>query len=606
MRPLAFALPFGAALALAAPAAAATCPAGATCTSGYVPMSDGVELRYRVARPAEPERAPVALVYDGYCEGTDPLTCNDGRLGPALLKAGYAVLGANIRGSGCSEGDFDLFSVRDIRDGAQLVEWAAAQPWSTGKVGMFGVSLPGMMAHAVAALRPRGLAAIAPFQAITNPYRQVAWPGGLFNSGFARFWSDAVQPQTSANAAREGAAEGDERCAAALERLAAAKNLARFGAEHPFEDDVVLDLLQSRGQFRRVDVPVLACFTWQDDELSSSWADSLAAHRRLWVIAANGYHGQCSHETRTTTAFFDRFVRGERNGFEHRTPRVRLDHEAMLQFTGKGDMFPAARARWSTHHDHWPVPTRKTTLRLQPGGVLDQRAPRGRGSDAYSYPRPSAGQGAGIIENLSGRQGAEWEHPAPTEGVLAYTTPRLTRDAEFIGPASADLWLTSTAADTDVQITVTEVRPDAREVYVSRGWLRASKRRLDTKRSTPVAPFHTYAASDARPLTPRRPALLRVALTPFDHVFRKGSRLRMIVDAPTSTTGGWSFDYLRTESVNRVSHSRRHRSRLVMGLLPGGRAPVAAGPCKGISNQPCRSNPFPLPTGRLTVRPDAR
>ncbi len=86
----------------------------------------------------------------------------------------------------------------------------------------------------------------------------------------------------------------------------------------------------------------------------------------------------------------------------------------------------------------------------------------------------------------------------------------------------------------------------------------------------------------------------------------EGSRSRMLIDAPTSTTGGWSSDYLRTEAVNRVSHSRAHPSRLVLGLLRGGRAHAPAGQCEGIANQPCRHNCFPLPTGRLTVRPDER
>jgi predicted acyl esterase len=92
-------------LSLASCAMAQAAPARKT---GYITMFDGVTLRYTAVLPAETGRFPVALKYDGYCEGTDPLNCNEGP-GPVkpaqtLLDAGYAVLGVNIRGTGCSGG----------------------------------------------------------------------------------------------------------------------------------------------------------------------------------------------------------------------------------------------------------------------------------------------------------------------------------------------------------------------------------------------------------------------------------------------------------------------------------------------------------------------
>src|SRR5712672_128738 len=99
--------------------------------TGYITMSDGVKLRYAVELPAAAGRFPVALKYDGYCEGTNPMGCNGTTDSSALLAAGYAVLGVNVRGTGCSEGQFDLRSPVESTDGATVVEWAARQPWST-------------------------------------------------------------------------------------------------------------------------------------------------------------------------------------------------------------------------------------------------------------------------------------------------------------------------------------------------------------------------------------------------------------------------------------------------------------------------------------------
>src|SRR3954453_15855538 len=96
--------------------------------TGYVTMSDGVQLRNAVELPAETGRFPVALKYDGYCVGTDPMTCNEGHQATALLAAGYAVLGVSMRGTGCSTGNFDFRSPIEHADGKATVEWAAAQP----------------------------------------------------------------------------------------------------------------------------------------------------------------------------------------------------------------------------------------------------------------------------------------------------------------------------------------------------------------------------------------------------------------------------------------------------------------------------------------------
>jgi uncharacterized protein len=124
--------------------------------TGYITMTDGVKLRYAVELPDATGRFPVAMKYDGYCEGTDPMTCNEGHQAVALLAAGYAVLGVSIRGTGCSEGQFDFRSPVEHTDGAAAVAWAARQPWSTGHVGMFGDSFPGLMQPGVAALHPTG------------------------------------------------------------------------------------------------------------------------------------------------------------------------------------------------------------------------------------------------------------------------------------------------------------------------------------------------------------------------------------------------------------------------------------------------------------------
>src|SRR5204863_4393279 len=133
-------------------------------------------------------------------------------------------------------------------------------------------------------------------------------------------------------------------------------------------------------------------------------------------------------------------------------------------------------------------------------------------ADNYVSPQASAGTEEGVV---FGQSHVLWDKPVPPGGAVAWTTPPLHDDVEALGPASLDVWLSSTAPDTDLQATITEVRPDGQEVYVQKGWLRASHRVEDPSRSTTLRPYQTHREADAVPLAPGQPTLMRVELFPF-------------------------------------------------------------------------------------------
>ena len=95
---------------------------------------------------------------------------------------------------------------------------------------------------------------------------------------------------------------------------------------------------------------------------------------------------------------------------------------------------------------------------------------------------------------------------------------------------------------------------------------------------------------------------MRVQLWPFDYVFRKGSKLRLWIDAPVGETGGWSLDFTKTPAVNSIYADPQHRSALVLGHLAGGRAEKPLPACDTLLNQPCRRSEAPVPPGRMTIR----
>ena len=541
--------------------------------------------------------------YDGYCEGIGATSCNDQALAGDLLAAGYAVLGVSVRGTGCSTGNFDFRSPEESSDGAAVVRWAAMQTWSTGRVALFGDSFPGLTQPGIAALRPVGLAAIAPFQIVDDVYRDVGDPGGITNTEFGAFWGLGDQPVADAENPVYGLSQSDPQCAANYaghQPANANANIFVSGNQHPWFDSY-WQSKQVGDAATRINVPVLGCVTWQDDEVGSRPAWTLfrrIAPSQLWLIGSNGNHGLCDQNNelvnQQVVKFFDRYVRGRDNGFE-RTPHVQIWHETTAATkTDVGVLHASitstAAPSWVSTYGAWPPPTSTTALFLQSGGGLDSYRPKtGSRGETYRAPSASAGTEDGVVV---GQHNALWEQAVPPGGALAWTTARLQHDVEIFGPASVDLWLASTGTDTDVQATVTEVRPDGQEMYVARGWLRASHRRLDPRLSTSTRPYQTHLARDAAPLTPGKPTLLRVEVFPFDHVFRAGSRIRLIVDTP-SQTGGWNFQVLPTPVTNTVLHDPGHRSRIVFGVIPGARAQRPLPACNAVLNQPCRADAYP-------------
>src|SRR5690606_3433946 len=121
------------------------------------------------------------------------------------------------------------------------------------------------------------------------------------------------------------------------------------------------------------------------------------------------------------------------------------------------------------------------------------------------------------------------------------TSAPLAEDLVMLGTGSVDLWLRSPVDDADLEVTLTEVRPDGQEMVVQSGWLRASMREPSAE-ATELWPEPTYREEDHQPLVPGEWTPVRVGIAGFGHVFRAGSRVRVVVDTPGETRSEWRFD----------------------------------------------------------------
>ena len=543
--------------------------------AGYLTTADGTELRYTVYLPASTGRFPTLLQMDGYAAGSNPYENGQNAFGPRMLAKGYAILGVNVRGTGCSGGTFDPFSPRDALDGYAAVEWAASQPWSNGDVGMFGVSMPAIMSLHVAALRPPHLRAIAPGAALSDLYRDVGYPGGILNTGFVGAWTALQKGIGSQDTALVvGADGGDPKCLAHTAGHQKADEVIVARAQQaPYADGAFWSRSLGAG-LADVAVPVLTQTAWQDEQVSGRVTSAYATHldpATSWHVVTNGNHGvsvSAPDFADLQERFFDKFVGGVANGFET-TPKVQVWHELQA---------PSYAPRWVTTHAAWPTPAAVSYDLSADGRLVSGGA--AVGSVPYAYPAPAANAvGAGGTE-----ENVTWAVPGYG---AAFTTDPFAGDVEVFGPASADLWVSSTAADTDLQVTVSEVRPDGTEVYVQRGWLRASHRALDTS-STALRPHHPHTAAAQAALTPGVAVPVRIEVFPVGHVFRAGSRLRLSVEAPLSVTGMRVLDLLPAPAVNTVHTGPATPSRLVVGTIPATGVVAAHPACGTVVNQPCR------------------
>ncbi|MHB8604607.1 MAG: CocE/NonD family hydrolase, partial [Thermoplasmatota archaeon] len=525
-----------------------------------------------------------------YGDGQDPTgaTANEPLVASFLVAHGYAVLGVNVRGTGCSGGQFIVLDPQWARDGSRVVEWAATQNWSDGNVGMFGFSFPGIAALLTAAAHPAHLKAIAPMQVTADFYRDSLAPGGIFNAGFAPAWTAILAAQGDPPASSTQG--GDSECVANMAASALVNPATAPAVELPKHkfDDAWMRARSPIAVVSQIHVPVLTGAAWQDDALSgregSFYWDALDP-ATTWVLESNGYHGVFeivrSPYFEKLLAFFDHFVRGEPNGFDA-TPHFELWHESV------------ADSACSTTTPGWvsKVATRPAVepraFYLDAGGALDASAGWGR-PDRYAYPGVSAFEETGLLPGMCETvNDVTWKPPDAAGTFAAYTSAPFTSATELFGTASLDLWLSSTARDTDLQATLTDVRADGQEMFVARGWLRASHRALDAANSTELRPYQAHLASDAQPLTPGEPTPMRVEIFPFDHVFRAGSRLRVTIDAPTGAGDVWRFDFVKDPAVNAVFHDAAHPSRLVVGVLDANASAPPLGACGAVLSQPCR------------------
>ncbi len=608
---------------------------------GYLTVRDGIKLAVDVRLPAGPGPYPTVVEYSGYGYA-DPAGPQSG-IAPIANLLGFAVVDVNMRGTGCSGGAFSFFETLQSLDGYDVIETVARQPWVLGhRVGMIGISYGGISQLFVAATDPPHLAAIAPMSVIDNTATTL-YPGGILNTGFALPYARARDHDAQAAAPGRGEAW-------ALQRIQSGDRVCRANqALHPEAVNEVATVFANRYYVPsvanavnpttfvdRIHVPVYLACQWTDEQTGGHCPD-LAEHfggtRLKWFTFTNGAHVD-SLDPLTAERWYDflsLFVAGRlpalSPGVRALAPAVyqaamgingvslpsddpiedqpsfaaalaafkQLPSVRVLFDNGAGGVRAGAPGpAFEQSFARFPVPgTRASSWYLSFGGALVPGATRVPGADTFTW-----NPGARPRTDFSGNTGAGGLWGAtphyhwlanPSGTALSYVTARLDSNVVVVGAGSLQAWISASVPDVDLQVTVSEVRPDGIETFVQSGWVRASERKL-APGSSLLEPTLSLRRADVAPLPRGRFTKVVVPLYYEGHVYRAGSRIRITISAPGGDQPAWAFTDLvpRGRATVKVAHSEAMPSRIVLPVVAGVAVPSGLPPCPGLRGEPCR------------------
>ena len=497
-----------------------------------IEMDDGLVLRADVFRPVATGRYPVILSYGPYGKG---LAFQDGyktawelmitRYPDTAANStnkyqnwevvdpekwvpdGYVCVRVDSRGAGRSPGLIDPLCPRETDDLYHCIEWAAAQPWSSGKIGMNGISYYAINQWTVAARRPPHLAAACVWEGASDNYREMVRHGGILTT-FPTNWFDMQVKTVQHGYGTRGPKSrvtGELACGPqTLSDAELAANRCDYIADtrrHALDDEYF------RGRsamLADISVPLLSAGNWggQGLHLRGNVEGYVgAASKQKWLEMHGGEHWTAfytDYGVSLQKRFFGHFLKGEDTGWQNEPP-------LRLQIRHPGEKFV------ERHESEWPLArTQWTQFYLDPVNRSLATAPVARDDTI--------------------------EFEAMGEGVT-FMTPALDHEIEITGPCAAKLFVSSSTSDADLFLVVRVFEPSGKEVTfqgaldphtpVAQGWLRASHRKLDPNRSTPYRPYHSH--DERWPLEPGQVVELDIEIWPTSIVVPKGYRVGLSV-----------------------------------------------------------------------------
>jgi len=524
-----------------------TLPRGYTYQSGRMPfpcetvydrdvairLRDGVTIFADIYRPVGEEKVPAILAWGSYGKHGhnnlldnigDLLTRSDGVKLPARMGVprdgtsgmqawespdpahwvpyGYALVNVDPRGAYLSGGDMQFFGPQDAQDGYDAIEWLAKQDWCNGKVGMNGNSWYGMTQWEIAAVRPPHLAAIAPWEAETNIYRD-------------EYVRDGIPVEVMTGLHRSYGANRVEDIAAMIDKCP---------LMNAYWESKIAKL-------DKIEIPayIVASYNSQIHVRGTFEAFTQISSKEKWLRVHNTQEWPDMYDPKNRAdlrRFFDRYLKGIDNGWE-KTPRVRLSilDPGGTDIVGRAENeFPLARQK-----------AVKLYLHAATGKLEEAPAP----SESKAVYNTDAG-----------------------DGKVAFTI-RFDKPTEIMGFIKLRLWVEANGAgDMDLFTRIIKLDAQGKPLFQDSiiyaysgpdGRIRVSHRQLDPGKSTPLQPVHTHKVEEF--LCPGEVVPVEIQIWPTGLLFHPGQQLQLVVAG---------FDYMLSKPGDRPSAKVRNKGNHII------------------------------------------
>jgi putative CocE/NonD family hydrolase len=526
-------------------------------TSQYITVRDGTKLAVDIFRPAQdgrPIEDPLPVIWTHHYYHRADIW--EGRLiteldrSPwlqTLLRHGYVIAAVDVRGQGASYGTWQgPFSRAETLDAYDVTAWLAAQPWSNGKIGMYGRSYLGITQYMAASTLSPHLKAIVPEMALFDLYA-FAYPGGVFHHDFGVQWGLRSE---ILDAVPVAPVDEDSDCAMLAEAIQEHKTnrdvVDMFAPLHyrdshdpqkGIEPYVIFNPASYMREIRKSRVAIYHVAGWYDawprDALL--WFSNLDNPQKIIIGPWSHNEEQGWDIAAAHLRWYDYWLKGIDNGIMDQAP---IHYYTMGATSGQ-----EWRSAWE-----WPLSNQRLTKYYFRGKASGSINSVNDGSLSISPPKGDTGKDDYKVDyaTTSG-QNTRWDD---TSGMfefdrldmvfndlkgLTYTSPPLDADIEVTGHPAVHLWVTLTAKDGDFFVYLEEVdRVTGSSSYVSEGTLRASHRAIATPPFNYLGlPYHSGLQRDITDL-PDEPVELVFDLHPISNVFHAGNRIRVTLTCADS------------------------------------------------------------------------
>jgi len=456
---------------------------------------------------------------------------------------GYVCVRIDSRGTGKSPGRCEPSSYQESLDFYDCIEWLAKQEWCSGNLGTLGISYHAACQWRLANLNPPSLKAIIPWEGRADQYRDQAYHGGIFSMGFLGNW---------------------------INQHMARHLLGRTRKYNPdsFSPDMLWQYLSHdldsewwrmcSARWDQIKVPVYTVGNWGGWGLhlrgnTEAYLCAASEHKKLRIHTGDHFRPFHSNEGKVDQLrFFDYWLKGIQNGIMDEPPiklEIRTGGSKKPYAFRFENEWPLARTQWTKMY--FSIEKDRSPDEAHAEGRLVAEQVSTTRQISYSGSNPNkAGVGSGSSAPGIGRSG------------ISFVTDPMAHDTEITGPLMANLWVSSTAEDMDVMVTLRNIDPDGKEVFelgqqgqpvvLTKGWLRASHRKLDPQKSLPYRPYHAH--NERLWLEPDIPVECQIEIISTCIVLKKGHQLRVDIHAQDSAGSG-NFTHFHADYNEEAIHT---------------------------------------------------